>query len=100
MTRRFVLSREAGRDLEEIETYTAQNWGDDQAEQYLREIFDAFDALTQNPSLGRRRDDVPAPYLVHAVGSHLIVYRLGIDLDRIEVLNLLHPAMNVRARLD
>lgn len=94
----YILSREAGLDLGEIEDYTARTWGDDQAEKYLREIFQAFEGLANNPDMGRSRADVPPPFLVYAVGSHLIVYRCQ-QVERIEVLNVLHPAMNIAARM-
>jgi len=95
----YVLSREAGHDLAEIEDYTARRWGDHQAERYVTELFQAFGALADNPDLGRRRDDVPPPYLVYAVGRHLIVYQHQADGERVEILNVLHPAMDIRARL-
>jgi toxin ParE1/3/4 len=96
---RYVLSREAGRDLEEIEEYTAMQWGDKQAEKYLGDIFFAFDRLAENPNLGHSRQDVPHPYLAHAVGSHMIIYRYNNSARRIEVLNVVHPAMNISARM-
>lgn len=93
----LLLSPEAVRDLGEIHDYTAERWGDTQALAYLRELQAACQRLVGNPDLGRRRADVPPPYRVLAVGSHLIVYR-SVD-DRIEVLNILHPAMDIAARL-
>jgi toxin ParE1/3/4 len=99
MTGGYVLSHEASLDLAEIEDYAARRWGDDQAEKYLRDIFDAFEGLAKNPDLGRSRADVPSPYLVYSVGSHLIVYRYRQPADRVEVLNVLHPAMDIGARL-
>lgn len=95
----YVLSREAGRDLEEIEDYSARRWGDAQAETYLRELFEAFERLSRNPDLGRARPDVPPPYLVYGAGSHLIVYRHSQQAKRVEVLNVLHPAMHMQRRL-
>lgn len=95
----YVLSYEAGRDLEEIEDYTARQWGDKQAERYLRDIFEIFDRLTKNPSMGRNRPDVPQPYLVYSVGNHMIIYRYNQSVNRIEVLNILHPAMDIRHRI-
>lgn len=96
---RFALTREAGHDLSEIEDYTARRWGDDQARHYIDALFEAFEALAQNPAAGRRRTDIPPPYLVHAVGSHLIIYRINTRDDRVEILNILHPAMDLPRRL-
>ena len=93
----FILSREADIDLAEIEDYTALTWGDEQAERYINEIFGALTRLAGKPALGRSRWDIPPPYLMYAAGSHLIVYRC--NLDRVEVLNILHPSMNVEKRV-
>lgn len=93
----LLLSPEAVHDLGEIYDFTAARWGDEQAATYLRRLDSACRDLAANPGKGRRRADVPAPYLVFSVGSHLIIYR--IVESRVEVLNILHPAMDLAARL-
>lgn len=67
----MFFPHEAGRDLAEIEDYSARKWGDRQAEKYVRDLFDAFERLAENPSLGRSRSDVPLPYLVYPASGHL-----------------------------
>ena len=94
----YRLSRQAELDVEDIEDYSARRWGDEKAAQYVRDIFGAFGKLAARPELGRPRTDIPPPYLVHAVGSHLIVYR--INDGRVEVLNVLHPAMDIGKRIE
>jgi toxin ParE1/3/4 len=49
--------------------------------------------------LGRSHVDVPQPYLVYAVGRHLTIYRFNQPLNRVEVLNVLHPSMDIEKRL-
>lgn len=92
----FILSREAARDLEEIEDYTARKWGDKQAEKYLKEILQAFKKLSANPSPGRARADIPPAFLIYEVGSHVIIYRYN---HQLEILNILHPAMDIAVRM-
>lgn len=99
MTAFYALSREAGLDLEEIEDYTALHWGDAQAECYLRDLFAAFDRIADDPKLGRRRADIPVPYLVYSVGSHMIIYRDNQETGRVEILNIMHPAMDIASRM-
>ena len=96
---KYVLSREAGADMREIEDYTARRWGRDQREAYLREIVGALEKLASRPELGRSRKDIPSPYLVYSVKSHLVIYRHNMDFQRIEVLNILHPAMDLKKRV-
>ncbi len=96
---KLLLSPEAVRDIAEIFDFSADRWGEAQAERYVRDLHAACDRLTSEPALGHRRGDIPAPWLVHPVASHLIVYRINTTDDRIEVLNILHPAMDVGRRL-
>ncbi|KPF72463.1 hypothetical protein IP88_09900 [alpha proteobacterium AAP81b] len=94
---KLVLSPEAARDLGDIHDFTADRWGDKQAQSYLRRLHAACVDLAANPDKGRRRSDVPPPYRVLTVDSHLVIYRT-VD-DRVEMLNVLHPAMDLAARL-
>ena len=95
----YVISAESRRDLAAIDDYTASRWGNEQARAYIAGIWQSFDKLAAKPELGRRRPDVPPPYLVFPVGSHIIIYRLNAEADRIEVLNVLHPAMDIGPRI-
>jgi toxin ParE1/3/4 len=94
----YRLSRDAGASLDEIFDYTIERWGDAQADVYTDAIFAALERLAAEPGLGRRRADLPPTVLVHMVGGHLIVYRLGAD-DCVEVVNILHGAMDVARRI-
>ena len=92
---KLLLSPEARRDIVEFEDFTEERWGAACAESYVRELYAACITLTEDPDLGRRRADVPPPYRVYATGRHLIVYRIAANQTDIEVLNVLHPAMNI-----
>ena len=96
---KLLFSPEALRDLGEIDDYTTDRWGAAQAERYIRDLNAACQQLTETPERGRRRADLPPPYLAHAIGSHLIIYRINTAADCIEILNILHPAMNIPRRL-
>jgi toxin ParE1/3/4 len=96
---KFSLSRQAEHDIREIEDYTARRWSDKKAADYVRGLFAAFEKLAQRPGIGRARPYIPRPYLVYAVGSHLIIYRHNPKLERVEILNILHSAMDIEKRL-
>lgn len=96
---KFRLSKQAGQDLADIADYTAIKWGEEKAESYINALFQAFDKIALAPDLGRRRTDIPEPYLCFSVGSHLIIYRLNQAKQRIEILNILHPKMDLAKRL-
>ena len=71
----YVLSADAELDVDEIWEYIA---GDnlDAADRWIGQLFDAFEALGQSPSMGHRREDLtPYPVLFWPVGAYLIIYR-------------------------
>ena len=43
----YRITRLADRDLVNIASYTREQWGDEQREKYVREIFALFDAMRQ-----------------------------------------------------
>ncbi|WKL57198.1 type II toxin-antitoxin system RelE/ParE family toxin [Asticcacaulis sp. ZE23SCel15] len=96
---KFSLSRQAEHDIREIEDYSAHRGSDKKAADYVRGLFAAFEKLAQRPGIGRARPDIPPPYLVYTVGSHLIIYRYNPKLECVEILNVLHPAMDIEKRL-
>jgi plasmid stabilization system protein ParE len=55
---RYILSRRADRDLDKTWDYTADRWNDEQAENYIRQIRQAIEALAADPT----RVDQPAKY--------------------------------------
>ncbi len=95
----YLLSPESIRDLESIEEYTIDNWSASRAKSYIQQFFAAFRKIADNPNIGRTRDDIPHPYKIFAVGSHIVVYQYAAKQHRVEILNILHPAMNVEERL-
>jgi toxin ParE1/3/4 len=96
---KFRLSPGAVRDLDDIYDYSSTRWGPLQAETYVHDLHTACLGLVANPAQGRRRHDIPPPWLVLSAGSHLIIYRINTAENLVEVLNILHPAMNIAARL-
>jgi len=71
----YVLSTGAELDLDEIWEYIAQD-NINAADSWIRKLFEAFDALAQNPGMGHKRDDLTNyPVLFWPVGAYLILYR-------------------------
>jgi len=80
-------------DFIDILRFTGETWGHDQLLAYRDKIDDALLAISHNPQLGHRRDDLPPTHLVYQVGSHLIVYRPG--KDSLGILRILHQRMSI-----
>jgi toxin ParE1/3/4 len=91
-------SAEADAALEDIAAYTLAQWGERQAQAYLSALFAAFARIGQNPGIGRRRRDLPAPFRALAVGRHVVIYRER--RHSVDILTVLHDAMDVASRVD
>jgi toxin ParE1/3/4 len=77
------ISQRAERDLKDIYVYTRQQFGQSQAEKYLRELDAVFGLLSEYPDMGRLYDGRTHQF-VH--GKHIILYRSssnGIIIGRI-----------------
>lgn len=82
----------ARRDLVEIWHYTAERWGEEQAERYLRLIDAAIQQVRENPFLGSDAAQVRPGLRRFPAGQHRIFYLIG---DRtIEIARVLHASMD------
>jgi len=80
--------------LDEIYRYTAETWGDDQAELYIRGLFDKFAAISARSFPWR-----PAPAELGVDGyvcryqKHLIYWKLLAD-GEVGIVTILHERMH------
>jgi toxin ParE1/3/4 len=88
----WQLSRRARADLAEIWRYTFSRWGRDQADQYVKAIYEAFGKLLAKPSLGRPFPDAAKHIRKYRVGSHVIFYRK--TRARMYIVRVLHQSMD------
>jgi plasmid stabilization system protein ParE len=89
----YVLSTGAELDLDEIWEYIALD-NLRAADRWIGKLFDAFDALAQNPGMGHKREDLTAyPILFWPVGAYLILYR--VQSNRIEIVAVTHGARDI-----
>ena len=89
---RLIFSPRAKADLEEIWTYTAERWGIDQAETYLRQLQAAADAAAEAPQSGRGCDDVRPGYFKRQAGAHVLFYRP--EGQTVDIVRILHQRMD------
>jgi antitoxin ParD1/3/4/toxin ParE1/3/4 len=89
----YVLSTSAEMDLDEIWEYIAlDNIG--AADRWVAKLFDAFEALAQNPGMGHKREDLTAyPILFWPVGAYLILYR--VQGNRVEIVAVTQGAKDI-----
>jgi len=92
------LSDLAIQDLIGIEDYTAQTWGDHQADEYLNQLEQRFYWLAKHAGVGKPRDKIAQGLFSFPQGSHVIFYRTnGLIL---EVARLLHQSMDIEHQFD
>jgi toxin ParE1/3/4 len=92
MTGRYTLSPRAKADLDNIWDRTVERGGTDQAEFYIRQLWQHIMAAAPQPTLGRACPEVRAGYYKYRSGSHFLFYRL-ID-GGIDVVRILHERMD------
>jgi toxin ParE1/3/4 len=95
-TKIYRLFPRAEGDLEGIYDYTVETWSRQQAQNYLKELFEAFQGLVSGTRVGR---DARLGYGVMKlpVGSHVVFYQ--ISEDGIDIVRVLHQAMDVSRHL-
>lgn len=92
------ISREAQEDLKQIWKYSADNWGEKTASQYMKKIAETIEVgLVYNPFLGNSCHDVRLHYRRYVVGSHIIFYK--VSAKTIFIVRVLHKNMDYKNAL-
>ena len=92
---RLVLAPLASADLDEIEVYTVQNWGERQSAAYLADLFDAFDLIVDKPDMAVLRPDLADNVRELPVREHVLYYRVREGVC--EIVRALHRRRHVDA---
>lgn len=74
----YRLTPSAKSDLIEIWNYTAETWGEQQAEKYLQDIEDTLNELAANPGLGRRRAEIQFKVVPFQIAHHYKLFMYSI----------------------
>ncbi len=90
------LSREAEDDVRQIAEYTAENWGEDHADEYVDEILAAIGALRQYPRRGNAYPAIPDLYWF-PVRDYSVFYR--VQRQDVEIVRIIHQRRNLTAQL-
>lgn len=93
MTARYSIHELAQTDLEEIWLYTKEEWGIKQADKYLHLLLSRFSWISENPLLGKKRDDIKSGYYCFPEGMHVIFYT--VTISGIDIIGILHQSMDV-----
>ena len=98
MSAGYSLRQQALDDLESIWLYSYQEWGVEQADQYIRSLLSRFTWLSENPQLGKQRAEIKPGYYCFPEGMHLIFYK--ITRDGIDIIGIPHQSMDFITHFD
>lgn len=96
MLKTYKITLIAEQDLIGIYTYTLQKWGVVKAEKYIKNLYDRFNWLADNPMLGINQEAIKIDYRSYFEGSHSIFYL--IDKKSIEIIGIIHQNEDVNKR--
>ena len=88
----IILSPKAKSDLGGIWDYTLEEWGVEQAEKYVRELWAEMQKQSNDHSTSTDIGDVRPGYRKKKSGSHVIFFRL--INEGIDVIRILHQRMD------
>ena len=96
--KRFVLTRPAERDVEQLNGFSVQNAGPVIARKVLQEIQAAMKVLGRQPGAGHSRTDLTdLPVNFWPLRSYLIIYRA--DIRPLQILRVLHGTQDIESIL-
>lgn len=87
----YHLSPLAEQDIEAIWEYSYENWGINQANDYIDELVTAFEGLAASSSKGVACDNIRVSYRFYRQGKHLIYFKTTVY--GIAVVRILHERM-------
>ncbi|WLI89115.1 type II toxin-antitoxin system RelE/ParE family toxin [Massilia sp. R2A-15] len=93
----YRLAPKAERDLEDIWSYSYDNWGEQQANDYTDGLVETFDALAMSPASAPACDDIKPGYRRQVFERHVIYFR--ITGYGIEIIRVLHGRMHAANHL-
>jgi len=97
MSLRFVLSRDAVEDINEVWDYIAED-SLDAADRVMEDFYQAIRKLAATPGMGHKREDLAdqRPILFWPVGNYLIIYRV---CRLVEIVAVAHGKRDIPAFL-
>lgn len=93
----YSLSSKAAADLDGIYEYTILNFGLEQARVYLLGLHERFEMLAEQPTHGRKADELAPGLRQLGYQSHIVFY-MPKD-NGIRIVRVLHQSMDVKRHL-
>jgi toxin ParE1/3/4 len=87
----------ADEDIADIETYGTLTFGRSRAEQYVDDLFSAFDVLAALPRMAQEHDDLPGLPRIYHFRSHKVIY--AIEDEDVVIVRVLHASRDIARHL-
>ena len=84
--------------MRKIAVHTLKRWGRPQRDFYIRELFETYARLAENPQMATRIDSIREGYRKFPQGSHIIFFRQS-GAQGIEIIRVLHKRMDADTHL-
>ena len=91
---KYILSKKSQEDIESIYEYGNFRFGKDVAIQYLIELKNSFENLSENPEMGKNRNEIKQGLFSFPFVSHVIFYR--ILQNHIRIVRVLHGSRDIQ----
>lgn len=90
---RVILSPRAKMDLSDIWDYTLTEWGAEQAEKYVRDLWETLQGLPDDLNMSIDIGDVRKGYRKARCASHVIFFKIP-RAGSVDVVRILHQKMD------
>lgn len=95
---KYILTNRAVEDLAEIWGYTFEEWSEKQADTYYDMLLSNCKSIAENPSLGKKYNEIIENLFGFRTNRHIIFYR-QITKNEIEITRILHERMDLENRM-
>ncbi|MDD7915904.1 type II toxin-antitoxin system RelE/ParE family toxin [Polaribacter ponticola] len=92
------IRQKANDDLNDIWSYTFENWSENQADKYYMMLKLSCENIGENPEIGKVYNGISKNLLGLKSGKHIIFY-YSISVNEIEVVRILHERMDLKNKL-
>ncbi len=91
---RIVRRPRARQDLVEIWRYIADESGEPRGDRYLRRLNDVISYLAQQPSMGRKRPEIPEEGIRSFPAESHVLFYIALE-DGIELVRVIHGSQDL-----
>lgn len=96
---KYIISKEAEKDLENIWLYTFQTWFIHKADEYLNLIIAKFQFIANHPNSGKEYSQIREGYFRSKIKAHYIFYKVEGRNKVVQIIRILPKRMDIETRL-